>query len=193
MKKHIWLLCFFLIIVGCSNKSKDDENNVRGCDGDDICDISDQADMSGYETMKDADHRFVSIQMNDFLIKMENKESGIFYFGYESCPWCKEAVPIMNEVAKEQSLNIYYIDKKAETSDEATVGKVEEVLSDILTEMDGKPHLYVPEVVVVKDGNVMDHHLGTIGDYDAHERTMTSQEAAQLKQRYQEMFSKIKE
>ena len=46
-----------------------------------------------------------------------------------------------NEVAKQLDLNIYYIDKKAETSDEATIAKVEDVLKDILTEMDGKPHL----------------------------------------------------
>lgn len=192
MKKYAWIICFLIIFTSCTNK-KTEENNVKGCDGDEICDVKNQADMSGYETMKDANHRFISIPMQDFLVKTENKESGIFYFGYVACPWCQEAVPVMNEVAKQLDLNIYYIDKKAETSDEATIAKVEDVLKGILTEMDGKPHLYVPEVVVVKDGEIIDHHLSTIGDYDAHERTMTAQEQEQLKHLYQDLFSKLKE
>lgn len=151
------------------------------------------ADMSGYEGFDDAQHHFMKATMQDIIDKIENKESGIVYFGYATCPWCIEAVPIMNEVAKTNDQFIYYVDKKASSSDETTTAKVESLLSDVLTkDDDGKPHLYVPEVIIIQDGKVIANHLGTVEDHDAHERTLTTAEQAQLQTTYEDMFEKLK-
>ena len=40
------------------------------------------------------------------------KESAILYFGYPSCPWCVEALPVMNEVMKADKQHILYIRTK---------------------------------------------------------------------------------
>ena len=45
---------------------------------------------------------------------LENKESGIVYFGFSDCPWCQEALPILKQVLEEQKLNCYYVQTRDE-------------------------------------------------------------------------------
>ena len=46
---------------------------------------------------------------------MSEKETAVFYFGYPDCPWCKEAVPILKEVAKQFHDKIYYVQNKRQS------------------------------------------------------------------------------
>lgn len=191
--KKITLFCItsLLLLAGCSTK-EEEKPNVNGCGDEPICDLSSPADMSSYEGFDVENNQFKASTMNDFLINMDAKATGIYYFGYDTCPWCVEALPIMNEVASHMDLNIYYIDKKAETSDEATTRKVEERLSNYLEkDEEGNPHLYVPQVIVLKDGEVVADHMGSVDGHDAHERKMNEEEQAQLSTIYQEMFLNI--
>ena len=52
-------------------------------------------------------------------------------------------------------------------------------------------HLYVPFVVVVKDGKAVSGHIGTVDGHDAHERKMTEKEMQELKKIYADMFSAV--
>ena len=47
--------------------------------------------------------------MDECLEKWANKEDGVYYFGYEDCPWCQDAIPILKEVAQSQNQSVYYI------------------------------------------------------------------------------------
>lgn len=53
------------------------------------------------------------ILMRLVLMKLFNisnkKKSGVLYFGFSSCPWCKEAKPILKKVAKENEIDIQYV------------------------------------------------------------------------------------
>lgn len=191
--KKISLFCIAcLLLTGCTQKQEESASKTQGCDDDPICGISTGTDMSAYEGFNEQDNQFIEVPMNDFLMKMDAEATGIFYFGYATCPWCIEALPIMNDVAKHMNMNIYYIDKKAETSDETTTSKIEERLADVLTKDEtGNPHLYVPEVIVLKEGKVVANHMGTVEGHDAHERKMNEDEQAQLTAIYQELFSSI--
>ena len=51
----------------------------------------------------------MKISMEEAIHKMSEKETAVFYFGYPDCPWCKEAVPILKEVAKQFHDKIYYV------------------------------------------------------------------------------------
>lgn len=196
MKKTIcWLLISLLICSSCSanHSDTDDTNDPKGCDGDEICDVKDRADMSSYEGFMDHEHQFIEVPMKDFLLKLDSGATGIYYFGYTTCPWCVEAVPIMNEVAKEFDFHIFYIDKKAETTKEEDSKAIEARIPDKLDkDDDGNPHLYVPYVITIKDGEITSYHTGTVDSHDAHERKMTNEEKAELKKIYQDMFQTIK-
>lgn len=46
---------------------------------------------------------------DEILDIIENK-SGIIYFGFPSCPWCRTALPVLFDVAKENNIEtIYYL------------------------------------------------------------------------------------
>lgn len=194
--KHGMILCMISLITlcACANQKESEHKSPNACDDGPTCAVGDPADMSAYEGFTETEHQFIKAPMSDFLIKLDAGADAVYYFGFSTCPWCIEALPIMNDVAKENNIPIYYIDKKAETSDAASIQAIEERLADILNpDEEGKPHLYVPLVVVMKDGEIVAHHTGTVDEHDAHERTMNDEEKQQLKQIYQEMFQKLSE
>lgn len=193
MKKNI-LLCILALIAlcGCANQAEKPSNDPKGCDDGPICDTGKQADMSVYEGFMDEKHQFVKTQMSDFLLKLDANASGVYYFGYASCPWCVEAIPILNDIAKQKDMPIYYIDKKAETSTAEEIKKVESRLGDRLElDEEGNPHLYVPFVVAIAEGEVRAYHTGTVDEHDAHERKMTAEEVKELTQIYEDLFASI--
>ena len=51
--------------------------------------------------------------------------------------------------------------------------------------------MYVPFVVVVKDGEVIAAHEGTVSSHNAHERTMTDSGIIELTNTYQDMFDQL--
>lgn len=194
--KKIWILALLgaFLCTGCSNDTKKPaDTKKQGCDDSPTCSVADAADMSAYEGFDVENNQFIEITMDDAIQKIETDASGIFYIGFPTCPWCIEAVPIMNEVAKEMDLHIYYINKKAETSNEENIAKMTTLLQDIVSENEeGVPTLYVPEVVVINEGEISDHHADTVPNHDAHERKMEEEEQAQLKEIYKELFAKLK-
>lgn len=154
-----------------------------------------RADMSGYGTLEDAEHVFYEKTMDEIVTMFEEKQSGIIYFGYVGCPWCAEAIPIMNEVAKTRGLTICYAptyDGEKYTLQGDIRETIFSYLNDFLSENDeGEKTMYVPFVVVVKDGEVIAAHEGTVSSHNAHERTMTDSEIIELTNTYQDMFDQL--
>lgn len=196
MKKiGLLLLSMSFILFACDSDKEEETGNKNVCDVDLECDT---ADMSEYENFNEEDHVFLEINFDEAKKLLETDDfNGIIYFGYPTCPWCIEALPIMNEVAKEKELSIYYVNKKSDINQEHP--EWEQATTDILDaaygldkDDDGNPRIYVPEVIVVKDGEVVDHHMGTLDEHDATERKMTDDEKEEVKKIYEEMFSKLK-
>ena len=120
-------------------------------------------------------------------VELLNKGTGVIYFGYPTCPWCRNAVPVLLEAAKEKKMNrIYYLNvneyKNTFMVNDGKVEKVKEekdgyydllkaldsVLDPYVLTSDGKTYevgekrIYVPFVVFVKDGKIVSTHLGTV-------------------------------
>lgn len=193
MKKiSISILVLGLLVAGCQTNKKSSNNK-------NVCDIDcETADMEGYEGFQDENHVFLNItfqQANEFI--EDESFRGIIYFGFDTCPWCIEAVPIMNKVAKADGLSIYYVNKKSEENLanpewlEETTALLDKAYGLDLDD-DGTPVLYVPEVIVIKDGVIVDHHMGTLDDHDATKRKMTTAEQKELQSIYEDMFAKLK-
>lgn len=114
--------------------------------------------------------------------------TAILYFGRPTCPWCRNAVPILIEAAIQEKIStIYYFDMDQIKNDWAVVdGEVvktkeeKEGYYELLKAMDeyldnytvqdaegniydvGEKRVYVPMVVCVKEGKIMDAHVGTV-------------------------------
>ncbi len=121
------------------------------------------------------------------VLEILDKGTGILYFGYPTCPWCRNAVPVLLEAAKEKNVNsIYYLnvneyknmfavkDGKVEKIKDEKEGyydllkALDKVLDPFVLTSDGKTYdvgekrIYVPFVVFVKDGEIVSTHLGTV-------------------------------
>ena len=197
MKKIILICMSLLLICGCSTKpttSSQDDEQVGYCDGEEIgCGLEGGLDMSAYEGFTDKENAFVKSDMDEAIDIFKNKKSAILYFGFAKCPWCIEALPVMNEVAKEYGRSIYYVETRdLERNLLYTDEQKKEIVSYLYDYLDtndeGEKHLFVPFVVVVKEGIVQSAHLGTIESHEAKERKMTDDEIQQLKEIYQKMF-----
>lgn len=99
--------------------------------------------------------------------------TGVMYFGFPECPWCRIAVPVMNEVAQASNVDqIHYVDARelrdtrVLSEDETVVikdpgsGIYAELLEELGTAASfyeglndpSQRRIYVPLVVAVKDG-----------------------------------------
>jgi len=102
---------------------------------------------------------------DDKVINFLNTETGIVYFGYNDCPWCRNIVEPLLEVAKEENIDtIYYVNThniKSITND------LYKVLNSYLktNPETNKKRLAVPDVYFIKNGKIMMHHIGTVDSY----------------------------
>ena len=194
MKKLFLAVCVCLL-AGCGADVPEDS---QGCDTDCEVIIGEESDMSGY-TGLDEDHVFVDTSVQEMLSDMDNGMTFAVYYGFVKCPWCQEAVPVLNESAKEAGYRVGYINTRP-TSDIHSNTEIPDY--DLLTEAvgeyfpldeDGIPHLYTPFVFFIKDGKVQEVHQGTVDGHDAHERRMTSEEEEELRRIYDECFAALKQ
>lgn len=191
MRKYL-LLFLLVLLCGCStNNPSSSSSNVCGFD-------CEEANMDEYSLLEGNTHVFVEADYEQSLQMLENDSfTGIIYYGYPACPWCDEAIVEMNDAAKSLDLSIYYVNKKSEENlkQVALEEKIEAILDNaygLMKDEEEKPHLFVPEVVVIKNGKIIDHHLGTFDAHDAHERDLNEEEKQQLENIYKGMFVKIK-
>lgn len=181
-----------IMLCACSTViiDKKPDNGPKGCDiGGDKCD----SDVIDYDEFMAQDNVFKEITMDDAITIFENKQSAVIYFGFPSCPWCLEALPILNEVAKSKDIEILYVmtrDKERNLlySDDqkATILKYIGEYED--RDKEGNLSIYVPLVIVCENGEAVKGHLGTVESHDAHERVMDEKEKSELKEIYLEMF-----
>ena len=193
--KNIVILCMcFLVLVGCSNPNQHEENQHYCGDEGTTCGI-DELDLSDYEGFEDHDHVFMESTMQEIITLLEEHENAIVYFGYPKCPWCIDALPIMNTCAKDANRFIYYVRTKDDNGDYLYTKEDEKKLfpymDKFLNENDkGEKHLFVPFVIVIKDGVVTDAHLGTLDSHDATKRHLNEDEKEELTNIYTDMFTK---
>lgn len=148
----------------------------------------------------------------DEIVDIIKDGTGVIYFGYPSCPWCRNAVPVLLDALGESSLEeVYYLDVKdirdtkildangkIITKKNGTSGyyKIVEVLYDYLDIYDGLnddkiKRLYVPSVVFVKNGTVVLMHTDTVLSQKDPYIPLNSEQKQELKDIYLEGIHKV--
>ena len=141
-----------------------------------------------------------------------NYKTGIIYMGYNSCPWCRNAVPVLLDAAKKSNIDkIYYLDMK-EIRDEKELGKDGKIvvkkegskgyqellvrMYDFLEEYDGLQdssikRIYVPFVVAVKEGKILSVHADTVYSQTDPYQVLDKDQKQELKNIYVEMMQSV--
>lgn len=164
-------------------------------------------------------HMAVSINSNNpvkyvtfnELMEILDNGTGIIYFGFPECPWCRTAVPVLLEAAAEMEIdNVYYFNAK-EMRDEKKIkdGKIVtnkkgtkeyykliEKLDDILPPYSGLEdenikRLYFPTVVFIRGGTIVDSHMDTVSSQKDPYKKLSKEQRKELLKTYEEKIEKI--
>ena len=186
MKKFL-LILLSLTLCACLTQTKSTTSTSKKA-----CDVT--SEEKTCNTKNDTKTNFNEISFDEAIQYFTQEKSGVLYFGFSSCPWCKEAKPILKKVAKENGIDIQYVKVRDEEKNRLYTDEqkaiIEPYIQDYMSNNDeGVLTLYVPLVLVVKDGKVVDGHEGTLESHDATERKMTNDEKEQLTKIYTKLMS----
>ena len=134
-------------------------------------------DMSAYMFLDDPDPAFLEVTTEESL-KLFVNGTGVVVYSYETCPWCNRIMPVLNDVAKEKGIQVFYVNiysdafmqlSNQEKSDQiqALYTCLDPILDHEKDEATGKdkPVMQVPEVVAVKNGKITGHHMGVVDGF----------------------------
>lgn len=155
MKKNYLLYMFFMIFViggvACYLLFVDD--GVPNIDEN----KKDNYKFSVEYTKVPMDNAFI-YKTEEEIINILEHGSGIVYLGFPECPWCQSYVIYLNEVVKDNGLNtINYLNiKEIRENNTDNYQKIVSLISDLLPyDENGNKRIYVPQVVVVKNGKII--------------------------------------
>lgn len=206
----IILLCVIVLVyVKVNNK---DENIVK-----DSIKFKEE-----YEKLNDTVKPKVSLNDDNPFVYADSKKvietlksgTGLIYFGFSNCPWCRNAVNVLQYVNTDEILYFDVKDKRdtyevidgvLKKTKDAEDGYYEilELLDDILEDYEieddsttykvGEKRIYVPLVVGVLNGKIVGYHLDTVdlnegqSAYDL----LDENQKSKLKLIYDEINSKV--
>lgn len=182
-------LVLLLIITGCDYEKKDKtsdalkfKNEYESLNGEKVGNTS----YKVRELNIPEDNPIVYADANDIITMMDNNDTFVVYFGFNSCPWCRSVLPTLLEVCDDENIDrIYYVDVKEirdqmDVNDDGEVVLVKEgsegyigllnrldnVLDDYTLEYKGKEvstgekRIYAPNVVSIVNGEAKELETG---------------------------------
>lgn len=209
MKKILLVILVFLIItLGLfiikpkGNKFKNEYERLNGLEN-----------QNGKKYMK------VSISSNnpivysnyDEIFKLLESGTGLIYFGFPECPWCRNAVPVLMKAAEETGIDkIYYLNNlkdrdikslkngKIKTEQEGTSNykKLIKKLGKNASVYDGLndekiKRLYFPTVVAIKKGKIISYIEGTVDSQSDPYIVLNKNQKKELQNKYIEAINSI--
>lgn len=186
MKKVLLSLLLVLSITACQQEQPTQENN-----GKNACDAT--KDCGG---KKKAKIKFTEISMQDALDIFANQESAILYFGFENCPYCQEAAPLLKEAADQTGKEILYVKTRDDKNNELLYDDQQRqqlipYIGSWMEENEEKGNvlwLYVPLVVRVENGVATNAHSSTLPEHDPEVAELTTEQKEQLRNIYLELL-----
>lgn len=169
-----------------------------------------------YFTVKLSSKNLFKYITEEDAVKFLKEGTGVIYFGFPQCPWCRTLVPYLEEIGQEYGLDqIYYLnimdirdtykveDKKVVVDKKGTDSYYEilNLLSNYLTKYSitdekgkkydtGVKRLYAPTTVVIKRGKIVGFNEGTV-DSQAKFVALTDDEIKELKDKLSTMFAQV--
>lgn len=165
------------------------------------------------------DNPFVYRSESEIVNILKNK-TGVIYFGFSGCPWCRSILPVLEDAAKETGIaQVFYLDiqnirdvleldenDKVVTSKEGSNGyyQIVELLDEYLSEYSltnekgeeistGKKRLFAPTVVGVLNGEIVSFHEGSLDSQKSGYDALDDEEKEELKKIYVELIQKTLE
>lgn len=184
------------------------------------------------DTVRDSDNsRYQSITIDASIeidelsiseaVDFVKSGSGILFIGAPWCPWCRNALPVLMDVARDNNLVIKYIDiTDIRNIYEVKNGKLEKTQKEgegyyeLLSSLDsvlgnetyklkddlGKTYdtkekrIYIPMTIAIKNGNIEGTHVSTVNLSENQTKydKLDNNQIKELKSIYEDLISKTK-
>ena len=133
------------------------------------------------------------VEETEILNIMDHK-TGIVYFGFPTCPWCRNVVEPLIKLANQENVTLYYINPKVmrDAQNKTYLSLVKKLDSYLDTGENGNKVLYVPDIYFIKDGKIMAHHLGTVDSQKDPYQKMNEKQAKEFESIILKNIQKIK-
>ena len=153
MKKISVIFLISLILFGCENKKEivNDAISVpQYCGSEETC-------VNRGSTTDVLDSNMNTITFNESLDYL-NDTVALFY-SFDDCPWCYDAIQVLNNVYKDYEIPTYYVGVKRDerVEENETYQKLIEKYADEI-----KEKIYIPFFVVLQNGEVVGSNTGTV-------------------------------
>lgn len=145
------------------------------------------------------------------IIEVLTEGTGVIYFGFPECPWCRNMIVPFLEVMNEEDENVYYYNAYSIRDDKGfdkegnlvtykegteTYYKILELLGDKASTYEGLndesiKRLYFPTVVFIKNGEIVDIHVSTVDSQEDPYKKLNNKQIEQLKSIYRQGLKKM--
>lgn len=219
MKKIIYIfIVVFLVFVstGCFEKKNTDALKFK----EEYESLNGEKNQQGkiypkVDISKDNPIKYSSIEK---IVKIIEKGTGVIYFGFPKCPWCRSAVPALLNAAVESGIDTIYYLNVTDVRDSKVVdanGKIvtekegskeypkllkalDKYLDEYVVEdangkkyKTGEKRIYVPLVVFVRNGKVIGTHLDTVKSQKDPYKGLTEEQNEELSLIYYKYMNKM--
>ena len=219
------LLFTFMILIGIIAFRDKKEESVMNSDSisfkneyESLNNVVREKDGRTIKEISIDDNNPVDILTEEEAIALLESGTGILYFGFPDCPWCRNMLPVLLQTLKNMSIErMYYLNigsirdtlalgekNKVEVKEEGTKGyyKILELMDEVLdpyyliSEDDKKidtkeKRLMAPTVVAIKDGKIVDIHVGTVESQENGYDDLSIEQQEELQNRFMELIRKV--
>ena len=154
---------------------------------------------SVYQFINEDSEEFVGIYLDD-SVQFLKGGTGIIVFSAPSCPFCNRALPVLKKILSKNGVKAYYVDTD-EPFGATTPSNANSIFAEFMTlvepilvkDENGEPSFEIPEVVAVKDGKIIGHHLSLVDDYVITNKTsqMNEKQIKELEDIYQGLIDSV--
>ena len=107
--KKLLLILLSLTLCACQAPTKSTTSTSKKA-----CDVTSEEEKCNEKD--NTKTNFNEINFDEAIQYFTQEKSGVLYFGFSSCPWCKEAKPILKKVAKDNGIGPIFIEKGETTA-----------------------------------------------------------------------------
>ncbi len=216
MKKVVTILTTIVLVIGITSCTKKESKQTEALKfKQEYESLNNQKKSSGngnYSAIEiPEDNAIVYSNVEEILSILEDK-TGVIYFGYAECPWCRLAVPVLLNTANMVGIDkIYYLDVKdmrdsKKLDENGTIVTEKEgsaEYKDLLKALDSilpvykdlndetLKRIYVPMVLFVQNGEILGFHEGTVDSQTDPNVLLTSDQEKELSSIYSDYMHKI--
>lgn len=188
-KRVIFIILIVLVIIGliwlCVFSTRNNE--------------TDNIKFSKEYTNVGIDNVFIYKTADDIISILEHG-TGVVFLGFPECQWCQKYVTFVNDIAKNNDVVVNYFnisnDRKENTSSYQKMVSIlsNQLASDNAYDKDGHLRIFVPTIVVVKNGEIVGFDDETAHDtknYKSPDDYWKNEDLDGLKQKLDDLFKLV--